>query len=171
MKKNAVDYRVGQCLIPLTVEMVRTRYVIKSANKKKVDKYANIEHFSPQSSADRLRIVEVVFDNGVTLLKLQEEYDEEQDFPLGCFNDSPAYFKPNGNLLNIDLYGTDKETRYKNWLQKGEPGPYKLGETRPFYYLEGEIGKTKQSQVQISADPLNVLSYDAIDSITLWVIQ
>jgi hypothetical protein len=163
-----VEYKVGQCLIPLTVELVRRKYTLRGG-----EMFKKIEHFSPQSDADRLRIQEVQMKDDHVVLKVIEEFDkkvvedDEEVFPPEVFTIEPEYFTPNGNLIEGTHWGEQKT--HKKWLQKGEPGPYMPGQTMPFFYLEGKVGKEKRGTIQVAAGPINTLSYDALDAITLWV--
>lgn len=162
MKKNT--YTVGDYLIPLTVQMVRDKYRIRNTNK-----YQRIEHFSPQTDADRLRIIEVKKKKGIIVLTLQEEFDKlpYEDYEIRTLTEEVGYFTPTGDL--------EGETIQKNWLQGKEPGPYLNGATEPLYYLLGkvetEFEDEEESQVQVAADPVNVLTYNAVGSCSLWVLK
>jgi hypothetical protein len=164
-----VEYKVGQCLIPLTVELVRSKYALRGT-----EMFKKIEHFSPQSDADRLRIQEVHMKDSHVVLKVVEEFnkheyvdDAGEPYPPEIFTIEPEYFTPNGNLIEGIHWGEQKT--HEKWLQKGAPGPYEVGQTMPFFYLEGKVGKEKRGTIQVAAGPINTLSYDALDAITLWV--
>lgn len=151
-------YKVGDCLVPLTIEKLRKEYIQDGKCKK-------IEHFCPQSSADRLRIMAV---DG-TSLTVKEEYDDPEE-TCEEFDLDANYFTPNGDLWQGTLW--DLEKIHKNWLFSEAEGPYKPGEKRPFYYLHGKVrGLVNENNypMQVTAGPLNVLSYDALNSITVWV--
>ena len=156
------NYEIGQCLIPLTVKLVQERY-IKKGNVEK------IEHIAPQSSADRLRIVAV---NGKSLTVIEEYQDGDLTADL--------YQPKTENLECVKLSGTliKNEKLIKKWLQKNEPGPYKKIGDEEIFSLEikectaidiPEDATEGEMCLQISSKPLNVLSYDAIDSANLWV--
>lgn len=169
--QKQIDYKVGECLVPLTIELLRSRYKISSK------KYHKIEHFSPQSSADRLRILEIKSKDNEILVTLKEEYDEVQIYDGEIMKDEvfenvdAQYFTPNGNLTEGFPWENNPKI-HKNWLSSDKPGPYNGTNNRTFFYLQGEIDgyqKEKDGLIQVSAGPINTLSYDALDSITLWV--
>lgn len=154
---------MGDCLVPLTITKLRQEYIRKDGV------YERIEHFSPQSSTDRLRIKNVVVVNGKTMLTVEEEYDDPEQ--IGYELTGPIYyFTPDGDLL--EGYPGGPFNKHKQWLKSNEAGPYVNGKTMPFYYLtgkaEGMVNEDKYT-MQISADPLNVLSYNALNLITVWV--
>ncbi len=163
-------YNIGDYLIPLSINDIRN-YHWDSKNKK----YRRIEHFSPQSSADRLRILQILPNNGGFELQLVEEYDDpteqkemETEYPDQMVHTiGPQYFTPNGDLT-IKNKG-NKETKVK-WLQNGNPGPYLHGKKSPFYYLDGDLDDPRY-RAQVCAGPVNILSYDCLDSITMWVLE
>lgn len=165
-------YKVGDVLVPLTIEKIRRNYYNSITGG-----YNRIEHFDPQSSADRLRIVEILSNKE---LKVREEYDdpEEQRDMETRFPDqmiltvSSKYFTPNGNLISVDRDDQGKRTKKvkRGWLQSGEPGPYLHGAQTPFYYLDGKLADPRFS-AQVCAGPVNVVSYDCLDDITMWVLD
>lgn len=151
-------YKVGECLVPLTIEKLRKEYIDGGKCKR-------IEHFSPQSSADRLRILAV--DENITVI---EEYDNPDEYVPEEFELSPDYFTPNGDLWEGLPWHCEK--MHKRWLFGDAEGPYKPGEKKPFYFLIGKaegVVNEEEYPMQVAAGPLNVLSYDALDSITVWV--
>lgn len=180
------EYKPGLSLIPLTVELLHSKYY--DSEKKEFKK---IEFFAPQSSASRLRILSVEIENDSEILHVIEEIDhsdEAAETDDCCCQDCweshkpeeftfdlhQNYFTPTGGLFESPN-GCRDFIKHLNWLQKyssDTPGPYKKGQTRPFYYLEGVVtGEVERSEVQVAAGPLNTLSLDALDSITMWVLE
>jgi hypothetical protein len=169
MEKTESIYKVGRCLIPLTIQMVRQRYLDG-------EKCRRIEYFSVQCSADRLRILEVLPVEGFPVLTLKEEYNVRPDYmdPEDSFEDfvgvEAEYFRPNGTLCE----GFPWENQYlghRNWLQKGELGPYKPGQTSPFFWIDGLNTDGEQTSMQVAAGPLNVVCQSTINSVWLWVLE
>lgn len=76
----------------------------------------------------------------------------------------PDYFIPSGNLIIKDK---DKQSVLHNWIQN-EIEPYLKEDTQSFY-LSGKVNKDEK--LQICSDPLNILSYDCLDAINLWVLE
>ena len=111
-------YRVGDYLVPLSVEIIRKRYKIPGSNI-----YKTIEHFSPQSDANRLRIIEISTSKNNICLKVIEEYDDQE--------------------LQKEM-----ETKYPK-----------------------QMIHTVYAQVCADVKSPNIISYDCLDSITMWVLS
>ncbi len=109
-------YVVGECLVPLTIEKLRKEYI-------KAGKCKRIEHFSPQSSANRLRIIKISKKGNLTVKEEYDDPDECEEFKL-----SPDYFTPNGDLWEGSPWECDK--LHRQWLQSDAEGPYKPGEKK-----------------------------------------
>jgi hypothetical protein len=168
--EKSKNYSKGDYLVPLSIDKIRNDYYNFVSNK-----YKKIEHFSPQSSADRLKIIEVIKKNDKISLKVLEEYDDpkeqhslETNYPDQMIHTIyPQYFTPNGDLIEENK---GKKKIMDNWLKSNLPGPYLQGRKKPFYYLGGKLDD-ERFRAQICAGPANVLSYDCLDSITMWVLE
>ena len=77
------------------------------------------------------------------------------------------YFIPNGDLIEESK---DNKKIKKRWLQSNNPGPYLNGIETPFYYLGGELVDHRY-RAQVCAGPPNVVSYNCLDSTTMWVLE
>lgn len=153
-------YRVGDHLIPLTIEDIRSRFW-----NPKTKKYKKIEYFSPQSSANRLLITDIKpASDGTHMFHVLEEYNDPKERQMKHVLSLPDYFTPNGDLI-IGL--CDREIEH-NWLQSGKAGPYGLWQTMPYYFLGGELSN-RNSSAQVCSGPRNVISHDCLDEITFWV--
>lgn len=153
-------YRKGNYLIPLTIEDIRTRFW-----NSKTKKYKKIEYFSPQSSADRLIIIDIK--PGTERIHVLEEYNDPNERQIKHVLPAPDYFTPNGDLLIG--HSCNKKIK-RNWLQSSKPGPYAPGQTMPFYFLGGKLSNS-ESVAQVCAGPRNVISHDCLDAITFWVLS
>lgn len=165
-------YAVGKCLIPLTIEMLRKRFIVDG-------QFRPIEYFSPQCSCDRLRISAISYKDGVPTVTLQEEYESVPDYYIDAEGNTemsiyegmgPEYFIPNGTLCE-GLPGNNDHQNHLNWLQSDAPGPYEPGQTRPFFWLEGVDENGSESSMQVAAGPLNVVTQSAINAVWCWVLE
>lgn len=172
------QYAAGKYLVPLTIETLRQRYRVPGK-----DVYGKIHHIAPQSDADRLKIIKVdkkmKKHREIITLTVVEEFDTPQEYPPETITEQLSYFIPNGDLIEKtpkEIYGGGSGIVHKKWLQGDKPGPYEKGQEDPFYYLDGRAKpsweKNEQEwSMQVSAGPLNVLSYNALDSIILWILE
>lgn len=161
---------VGDFLIPLTVELLREKYL-----DKKTGKFPRILCVAPQSDAKLLRVIDVEMIEGKATPILAEISGPHAE-DIGAAE--IEFFTPDGNLIEKENPWKDANTTiHYDWLAKSSedaPGPYAPGETRPWYFLGGLVeayGEKRKSGVQVAAGPLNTLSHDALDSITLYVLK
>lgn len=161
-------YELGAKFTPLTVQRIRDEFIDDRDGI-----MMPIAYVCVQTDAPYLKVLRCSGGNLVYLLPAADE-DGYGDPGFWMDLDTMDTFLPDGDL-RVQLHQEDEGRNVRGWLGSHwrEYGPYQPGETKPWYFLTGKFTGAHNDcdAAQISADPLNTLSMDPLDCMTMFALQ